>query len=127
MEDYSGGLIASGLADVEGNQRFFKGGVIAQTDDAKAASGVAAAVLDRHGSVSPEAAVAMAEAVRDRFGASIGIGVTGIDSGQQPTGTVHIAIVDSQRHHTAARPRGKQRVLPTVLFELRRRLLETAG
>jgi nicotinamide-nucleotide amidase len=122
MEDYSGGLLTAGIADVSNSESFFRGGIVAQSDRVKVALGVPAATIERYQAVSAEVAVAMAEAARQRLGADIGIGVTGIEA-SQPNGAVHFAIVDGGSHEIVTRPRGKQRLTTSVLFELRKTLM----
>jgi nicotinamide-nucleotide amidase len=121
MEDYSGGLLTAGLTDVPENELFFKGGMVAQSDGVKIALGVPADTIARHKGVSAEVAVAMAELARQRFGADIGIGITGIEPAQA-NGVVHFAIVGGSERAVVARPRGKQRLTTSVLFELRKML-----
>jgi nicotinamide-nucleotide amidase len=122
MEDYTGGLLATGLAAVPDSQRFFNGGLLAQTDKAKIALGVSAATIAIHGLVNQAIALEMAEVARQRMDADIGIGVTGSGPVDQPV--VHVAILNGKREQTIARPRGKERVVTAILFELRRLLLE---
>jgi len=123
MEDYTGGLLTTGLAAVSDSQAFFNGGLIAQTDKAKVHLGVNAAILSTHGAISREVAAEMAEAARQRFGANIGIGISGAGPKDHPV--VHVAILNGSKHEqTIARPRGKERVVTQILFELRRLLLD---
>jgi nicotinamide-nucleotide amidase len=60
-------------------------------------AGVPAALIEAHGAVSAEVARSLAEGIRRRTGAALGIGVTGVagPSGgtpAKPIGTVHIAL-----------------------------------
>ncbi len=123
MEDYSGGWLTASLTDIPESPRFFKGGLIASTDQAKIAFGVKAETIAKHGAVSAEVARAMAEAAKLRLKASIGIGITGIDETSRPTGTVFVSITNSRGSQVVSRPRGKRRITSTALFELRRLLL----
>jgi nicotinamide-nucleotide amidase len=50
--------------------------------------------------VSPEVAVALADGIRRRTGATIGVGITGIagptgGTPEKPVGTVHVALADA--------------------------------
>ncbi len=125
MEDYSGGWLTASLADVPESQSFLKGGLVAQSDRAKVALGIPAETIAGHQPVSAEVAIAMAETVRKRLGADIGIGITGMET-SQPNGAVHVAIADGSSHETLVRPRGKQRLTTSVLFELRKLLIDKA-
>ncbi len=93
-ESCTGGLMAGRLTERAGSSSFFAGGVVAYSDAAKVALlGVDPELLERHGAVSIEVAQALAEGAAQRFGASHGIGITGIagpDGGTEdkPVGTV---------------------------------------
>lgn len=97
-ESCTGGLIASRITDVAGSSAYFLGGVVAYSNDVKKQHlGVRAETLAEHGAVSEATAEAMAHGVRERHGADIGIGVTGIagpDGGtaEKPVGTVCIGM-----------------------------------
>lgn len=96
-ESCTGGRAAHKVVSVAGASRYFLGGIVAYSNAAKTdLLGVPADVLARHGAVSEPVALAMARGARDRFGASCGIGITGIagpDGGTptKPVGLVHIA------------------------------------
>ncbi len=122
MEDYTGGLLATGLAAVPDSQAFFNGSLLARTDKAKIALGVSADSIALFGTTSQEVALEMAEAARQRLVADIGIGITGYGAADKPT--VHIAIINGKRLQKIERPRGIERVVAAILFELRRTLLE---
>jgi len=124
MEDYSGGWLTASLTDLPESLTFFRGGLIATSDEAKVAFGVGADVISRYGAVSPEVAQAMAEAARELLGADVGIGITGIEVTEaRPTGITYISIADGGTSQVVNRPRGKRRVTNTALFELRKALL----
>jgi len=51
MEDYSGGWLTASITDIPESPAFFKGGLIANFDEAKIAFGVNAGVIAQHGAV----------------------------------------------------------------------------
>ncbi|MBI4556669.1 MAG: CinA family protein [Candidatus Hydrogenedentes bacterium] len=97
-ESCSGGLVAHRLTNVSGSSNYFRGGIVAYSNEVKTALlGVAQDALARHGAVSEPVALQMAKGARDRFGAEWGIGVTGIagptgGSPEKPVGLVYIAV-----------------------------------
>ncbi|MCU0302288.1 MAG: nicotinamide-nucleotide amidohydrolase family protein [Candidatus Nanopelagicales bacterium] len=97
-ESLTGGLVLAALTAVPGSSTVVRGGVVAYASDVKAdVLGVDPTLLARTGAVDAEVALAMAEGVRDRLGATVGVGTTGEagpDSASgQPVGTVHVAAV----------------------------------
>ena len=96
-ESLTGGLVAAALTDVPGASNAFRGGVVAYATELKAqVLGVDISMLKRHGPVYAPVAAAMAEGVRQRLGATIGVSTTGVAGpGPQdghPAGTVHVAV-----------------------------------
>jgi nicotinamide-nucleotide amidase len=78
-ESCTGGMLASRLVDRAGSSAYVAGGVVAYSNEAKTALlGVPADMIATHGAVSPEVARALADGARDRFGADVGIGITGV-------------------------------------------------
>ncbi len=78
-ESCTGGMLASRLVDRAGSSAYVAGGVVAYSNSAKTdLLGVPAAMIEEHGAVSPEVARALADGARDRFGADVGIGITGV-------------------------------------------------
>jgi nicotinamide-nucleotide amidase len=78
-ESCTGGLVAARLTERPGSSAYMLGGIVAYADAAKTGVvGVPAALIIRVGSVSTEVAEALADGARERFGADIGIGVTGV-------------------------------------------------
>jgi nicotinamide-nucleotide amidase len=108
-ESCTGGLAAELLTRVPGSSRFFVGGVVAYANDVKTSLlGVPGELLARHGAVSAEVAGAMAEGVRQRLGADLGLAFTGIagpDGGseQKPVGLVHWALAAASGTETRDR------------------------
>lgn len=78
-ESCTGGMLASRLIDRAGSSAYVAGGVVAYSNAAKTALlGVPAEMIAEHGAVSPEVARALADGARERFGADVGIGITGV-------------------------------------------------
>jgi nicotinamide-nucleotide amidase len=106
-ESCTGGLLAGRLTDVSGSSDWFVGGIVAYANEVKTESlDVPASLITEHGAVSEPVARAMADGVRQRLHADVGIGITGIagpsgGTAQKPVGTVVIAIATPQ--NTTAR------------------------
>ena len=106
-ESCTGGNIARLLTAQAGASAYFKGGVVAYSNEVKeSALGVKHATLETHGAVSEETVREMVEGVRQRLGADLAIATTGIagpDGGtmEKPVGTVWIAVADAT--HTEAK------------------------
>jgi nicotinamide-nucleotide amidase len=97
-ESCTGGLLAARLTERPGSSAYLLGGIVAYSNAVKESLvGVPAALLETHGAVSAEVAVALADGARARLGADVGIGVTGIagpDGGseEKPVGLVWVAV-----------------------------------
>jgi len=97
-ESCTGGLVGHRITEVAGATDYFRGGMIAYSNDMKcSALGIPEKTLKRHGAVSAQTARAMADGVRDLTGAALGLGLTGIagptgGSAKKPAGTVCIAL-----------------------------------
>ena len=96
-ESLTGGLVAAAFTDIPGSSDAFRGGVVAYATELKArVLGVDKKMLDEHGPVYGPVAAAMAEGVRKRLGATIGVSTTGVagpgDADGSPAGTVHVAV-----------------------------------
>jgi nicotinamide-nucleotide amidase len=95
-ESCTGGLVSVRLTDVPGSSDVFVGGLVAYSNDVKAAQlGVPEDVLREHGAVSAETAAAMARGARERLGAAVAVSVTGVagpDGGteEKPVGLVFL-------------------------------------
>lgn len=105
-ESCTGGLIGNRLTNVPGSSSYFRGGVVAYSNDIKRSElGVRAETLEAHGAVSTETAAEMARGVRERFGATFGLATTGIagpDGGtaDKPVGTVCIGLASATQTYT---------------------------
>ena len=124
IEDYSRGWLTASLTDVPESLSFFKGGLVACSDEAKVAFGVKAEIISQYGAASPEAAQAMAEAVRVLLKADIGVSITGIEETEDnPAGTAYIDMADDKRSIVISKARGKRRATLSTLLELRKLLV----
>jgi nicotinamide-nucleotide amidase len=101
-ESLTAGLFCATLATVPGASATLRGGVVVYATELKTAlAGVPAGLLLAHGPVSPETAAALADGVRERCGASWGVGLTGV-AGPDPVdghapGRVYLGISDGRR------------------------------
>ena len=78
-ESCTGGLVGERITSVSGSSRYFAGGAIVYSNQLKTAlAGVPAELIEEHGAVSHAVAAALAESIRQRCGATLGLGVTGI-------------------------------------------------
>jgi nicotinamide-nucleotide amidase len=78
-ESCTGGMLASRLVDRAGSSEYVAGGVVAYSNEAKTELlGVPADMIAEHGAVSPQVARALADGARERFGADVGVGITGV-------------------------------------------------
>ncbi len=120
-ESCTGGMLGMRLTAIPGSSDAMLGGTIAYRNDVKVRElGVAQAELDAHGAVSEPVVRQMARGVRERFGAQVGLAITGVagpggGSPEKPVGTVWVAI-DT--------PDGVRAVMPRMVGdrdEIRRR------
>jgi nicotinamide-nucleotide amidase len=97
-ESCTGGLMAARLTARAGSSAYMLGGVTAYSNQAKVGlAGVPAALIERHGAVSREVAVALADGAIARFDSDLGIGITGIagpggGTPGKPVGTVCLSV-----------------------------------
>ena len=105
-ESCTGGTIASKLTALAGASEYFRGGVVAYSNEVKeCALGVNHEPLVRHGAVSEETVKEMAEGVRVRLGADYAVATTGVagpggGTPEKPVGTVWIAVASKDSVHT---------------------------
>jgi len=101
-ESCTGGMISQRLTSISGSSRSFLGGAIVYSNELKTAfAGVPAELIAQHGAVSPEVAEALATGIRQRTGATLGLGITGIagptgGTEAKPVGLVYIALSDEK-------------------------------
>ena len=105
-ESCTGGNIARLLTAHAGASAYFRGGVVAYSNEVKeSVLGVQHGTLEQHGAVSEETVREMAEGVRLRLGADLAIATTGIagpDGGtpEKPVGTVWVAVASAEKTET---------------------------
>jgi len=111
-ESCTGGLVLAALTSVAGSSAVVRGGIVAYANEVKTGLlKVPAQTLARHGAVSRECAVAMAQGAQRTLQADVGVAVTGIagpggGNAAKPVGTVWIAVTTAagakaQLHHFA--------------------------
>jgi nicotinamide-nucleotide amidase len=86
MEDGSGGLLSSIISDTPGSSKYYRGGLIARSDEMKAAFGVPNQLIRKFGAISAEVAEAMAVTARERLSADFGLSTSGIVGANSPDG-----------------------------------------
>jgi nicotinamide-nucleotide amidase len=97
-ESCTGGLLSTRLTEVAGSSAVFLGGAVTYSNEAKSdLVAVPNELIASVGAVSDEVAEAMARGVRERFGATFGVGITGIagpggGTVDKPVGLVYIAV-----------------------------------
>jgi nicotinamide-nucleotide amidase len=104
-ESCTGGLVAARLTELAGASDYFKGAIVAYSNDAKVAlAGVPAELIEAHGAVSTEVAEALADGARSRLEADVGVGVTGIagpggGTEEKPVGLVCLSVATGADEH----------------------------
>jgi nicotinamide-nucleotide amidase len=98
-ESCTGGLLAARLTDLPGASDYFRGAIVAYSNEAKIAqAGVARELIEQHGAVSAEVAQALADGARAALDADIGVGITGVagpggGTEQKPVGLVWLSVM----------------------------------
>jgi competence/damage-inducible protein CinA-like protein len=104
-ESCTGGLLAARLTQRPGASEYVKGGIVAYSDEVKVSqAGVPRALIAAHGAVSGEVAQALADGVRSRLGADVGVGVTGVagpggGTEAKPVGLVWLSVAAGEAPH----------------------------
>ncbi len=134
-ESCTGGMVAQRITGVPGSSRSFLGGAVVYSDPLKTTfANVPPDLIARHGAVSAEVAAAMAEGIRKRTAATLGIAVTGIagptgGTDEKPVGRVYFGISDAQKTDTfertfrGSRDRVRQWATQQALDLIRRKLM----
>jgi nicotinamide-nucleotide amidase len=134
-ESCTGGMLAERITSVAGSSRYFLGGAVVYSNELKASlAGVKMSIIKEHGAVSSQVAMALAEGIRDRAKATLGIGITGIagpggGTEQKPVGLVYTALADGnktdvlERKFFGDRTRVRQWATQQALDMVRRKLM----
>ena len=102
VESCTGGLVGAAITAIPGSSNYYVGGLITYSNDVKRdLAGVPQALLDAHGAVSAQVAVAMADGARTRLGADVAVSVTGVagpDGGSEakPVGLTYVGVADAR-------------------------------
>jgi competence/damage-inducible protein CinA-like protein len=135
-ESCTGGLVGERLTSVSGSSRYFRGGAIVYSNQLKTAfAGVPAGLIKKHGAVSREVAVALAQGIRKRCASTLGLSITGVagptgGSAEKPVGLVFHALADERGTEVIERtfPGDRERIRwfasQQALDMVRRRLLK---
>ena len=117
-ESCTGGMIAERITSVAGSSRYFLGGAVVYSNELKTLfADIPPLMLEAHGAVSKEVALALAENIRDICNADIGVGVTGIagpggGTEEKPVGLVYVAVTDGRNQEVVQRrfPGDRERI-----------------
>lgn len=103
-ESCTGGLLGAVLSERSGSSDVFAGGAVVYSNEAKALlADVPPQLVHGHGAVSSVVAAALARGIRERLGATIGLGITGIAgpggaTPGKPVGLVYVAVEAPEAH-----------------------------
>jgi PncC family amidohydrolase len=133
-ESCTGGLVGHVITSIDGSSGYYVGGAVTYSDVLKAhVLGVPTDTLSRHGAVSAQTAVAMAEGARRAFGTDLATSITGIagpggGSVAKPVGLVYVAVTSEagtevRRYHWTSDRDGNKRLSAAAALQL---LLEQA-
>ena len=93
-ESCTGGLLASRFTDVPGASKVFRGGVVCYLNEIKEhLLNVPSCLLEQHGAVSAECAVAMATGAAELMESDYALSITGYagpEAGDEPAGTIYL-------------------------------------
>lgn len=138
-ETGTGGLLANAFTEISGTCKFFAGGVVCCSNDARMQLlEVPECLLLQHGAVSAECAVAMATGAADTLGADYALAVSGFSGeatgvGGNPVGTIFVAlhaphgVWSKKLSYPGPRSTIKLRAVNAALDWVRRELLRVAS
>jgi len=105
-ESCTGGLVSSLITNVSGSSKYFKGGIVAYSNDIKVSMlGVSKETIKKHGAVSRQAAQEMAKGIREVLASDVGAAITGIagpkgGTKEKPVGLAYMAVATSRKVKT---------------------------
>lgn len=115
-ESCTGGALASKLTALSGASKYFRGGVVAYSNDVKMdILGVRRETLESQGAVSEATVREMAEGIRSRTSSDYGVATSGVagptgGTDDKPVGTVWIAIAGPRGTETRLKKFGDDRL-----------------
>ena len=133
-ESCTGGLIGNMITEVSGSSAYYKGGIVAYSNELKERLlGVRHETLEQYGAVSEETAIEMARGCLAVTGADYAIATTGISgptgaTEEKPLGLVYVAValrnevVCNRYVFTTTRQQHQQRTANQALFDLYKQL-----
>ncbi len=131
----TGGLLANAFTEVCGAAKFFAGGCICCSNEAKMQLlDVPECLILQHGAVSAECAVALATGAAEKLGADYALAITGFSgsctgANENPVGTIYVALHAPQGvwskklSYPGPRPTVKRRAVNAAIDWLRRELV----
>ncbi len=90
--------MGNAFTDIPGVSKVFQGGVVCYANEVKILQlGVPEEIIEQHGAVSGECAIAMASGVAENLSSDYGLSITGFagpegGTKENPVGTIHIGI-----------------------------------
>ncbi len=135
-ESCTGGMLCDAFTDIPGASKVFMGGVVCYNNDAKVGMvDVPEIILEQHGAVSAETAIAMATGVSERFSSDYGLSITGFagpggGTAANPVGTIYmgyhspVGVWGNRVRYTGERLDVKARAVNAALDWMRRKFLE---
>ena len=134
-ESCTGGLLAERITSIPGSSRYFLGGAVVYNNSLKTSlADVPSPLIEQHGAVSSQVAKALAEEIRKRCNATLGVGITGVagpggGTEKKPVGLVYVSVADETRTEVVERnyPGDRERIrhwaTQQALDLVRRRLM----
>jgi nicotinamide-nucleotide amidase len=135
-ESCTGGLLSDAFTNIPGASKVFAGGVVCYNNDAKIEMlDVPEPILNQHGAVSAECAVAMVTGVAERFSVDYGLSITGFagpggGTPENPVGTIYlgyysqVGVWSQKLVFSGERLTVKERAVHAALDFLRRKLIK---